>query len=271
MERGIKFSISQAERGVIIAVESESRARFNWETSFLQPLRRYRIPTTQELALASSSAQAIALRSFRRSSLPSPALHVTDIEYTTTQRNGAGTTFRSAQFIATHRATAEISHDSDSDSSGTPASTLPPIRARASDARSSAEWSGYLQKHGTAAVQEEEVPRGVRSAQEEDPVTFLLAIDDTWKSFFQIHTTEDHPAARFIRDRAVFWDVDPPKYLNLIKKRTDDRIVGMKTSPAFSLAKALRTAIALSYVWGEIQPGGTKATNLDPYTEVAPL
>ncbi|PBK94673.1 HET-domain-containing protein [Armillaria gallica] len=137
---------------------------------------------------------------------------------------------------------------------------------------------------------------GVGFAQEselDDTVTLLLIIDDTWKIIFQIHTTEDNPAARFIRDREVFWDVDSPKSYNLVKKRIDEcsrhdrcpppphqgvrlptRIIGCadEDQPRLFISQGAKgNYVALTYVWGESQPDCTKTTNLDSYTEAIPL
>ncbi|KAK0502566.1 heterokaryon incompatibility protein-domain-containing protein [Armillaria luteobubalina] len=137
---------------------------------------------------------------------------------------------------------------------------------------------------------------GLRFAQEselDDTVTLLLVIDDTWKTVFQIHTTENDPAARFIRDREVFWDIDSPESYNLIKKRIDEcsrhdrcpqprhqgvhlptRVIDCADEGQPRLFVGLGAEgnyVALSYVWGENQPNCTKSSNLDSYTEAIPL
>ncbi|SJL14218.1 uncharacterized protein ARMOST_17674 [Armillaria ostoyae] len=133
------------------------------------------------------------------------------------------------------------------------------------------------QKHDMTTVQGEEVPGG----------------DNTWKIIFQIHTTEDDPAARFIHDREVFWDVDSPKSYNLIKKRIDEcsrhdrcppprhqgvrlptRVIDCadEDQPRLFVSQGTEgNYITLSYVWGENQPDCTKTTNLDSYTEAIPM
>ncbi|SJL14841.1 uncharacterized protein ARMOST_18313 [Armillaria ostoyae] len=136
----------------------------------------------------------------------------------------------------------------------------------------------------------------VRFAQEselEDTVSLLLVIDNTWKPIFQIHTAEDDPAARFICDREVFWDVDSPKSYNLIKKRIDEcsrhdrcppprhqgvrlptRVIDCadEDQPRLFVSQGAEgNYVALSYVWGENQPDCTTTTNLNSYTEAIPL
>ncbi|PBK81232.1 hypothetical protein ARMGADRAFT_813507 [Armillaria gallica] len=160
---------------------------------------------------------------------------------------------------------------------------------RASGARCSAErsrGSGISTKR--RHVQEEEVPgggavrAGVRAGRHLE--------DYIYRNILQ---KLDDPAARFIRDREVFYDVDSPKSYNLIKKCIDecsrhDRCPPPRHRGVRLLTRVIDCAdedqprlffgqgtegnyVALSYVWGENQPHCTKATNLDSYTEAIPL
>ncbi|KAK0215957.1 heterokaryon incompatibility protein-domain-containing protein [Armillaria nabsnona] len=135
--------------------------------------------------------------------------------------------------------------------------------------------------------------RFARESELDDSVTLLLVIDNTWKTIFQVYTTQDDPAARFIHDREVFCDVDSPESYDLIKKRIDEcsrhgrcppprhqgvrlptRVIDCADEgrPRLFVSQGAKgNYVALSYMWGENQPDCTKTTNLDSYTEAIPL
>ncbi|KAK0236516.1 heterokaryon incompatibility protein-domain-containing protein [Armillaria nabsnona] len=122
-------------------------------------------------------------------------------------------------------------------------------------------------------------------------VTYLYLWVERCSCKLPIHAAEDDPAAKFIPNRGVLFDVDSALAYDLIKKRVVEcsrheycpppqyarlptRVLDCSdpSQPHLFVSNDVEDYYAtLSYAWGEKQPNRLKKKNLDSYIEGIPL